>query len=92
MAHRSKPGMAPLGHSPMGKESLEGPKKKHDDHGKDASRPEMSNKRAIPNGHWEMQYDPRVKKGGETTGGACWNPMKATKRTTMYIKVNENDH
>ena len=82
--------MAPLGHTPFGKEKLEGPKVRHDDHGKDASVP---GRERIPGQAWEMLYDATgPSRNMFNTEGADFNPKCAKSRKTTYIKVNETDH
>jgi hypothetical protein len=92
MASRNSPGKSQLGHSPFGKEKLEGPKIHHDDHGPTASRPMKSNRPAVPNEHWEMRYN----LGGPSkdmiiSQGADFNPKRPRDRNTTHIKVNETD-
>lgn len=90
MAGRKSPGINPLGHSPFGHEKLEGPKKHHDNHGKDASVP--SNKH-IPGEHWEKRYDATdPSRNMVDTEGSDFNPKCAKDRKTTHIKVNETDH
>ena len=72
---------------------LEGPKKHHNYHGDDASRPMRGNGPAVPPQHWEKQYDlcgsPENMK---MTQGSDFNAKKSKDRNTTYIKVNETDH
>lgn len=90
MAMKKGPGIAPLGHNPFGKEKLEGPKKHHDFHGTDASRP--GNKH-VPGEHWERSYDATdPSRNMKLTEGADFNPKCAQDRKTTYIKVNKEDH
>lgn len=87
------PGVRPLGHSPFGKEKLEGPKKHHDFHGNTDSVPAKGNKRAIPNEHWEKMYDATdASRHEDRVGGSAFNPKCAKDRPTTHIKVNETDH
>ena len=84
--------MDPLGHSPMAHVKLEGFKKKHDDHGPDASRPEKGEKRAIPNDHWEMHYSSCVYRNDDAHRGESFSPRPGGDRPTTYVKVNKEDH
>jgi hypothetical protein len=87
-------GVKPLGHSPFGSEKLEGPKKAHDFHGNDASRPGAVTGRAEPGKHWEMLY-PGITAPSENmrlVEGADFNPRKASSRKTTHLKINETDH
>lgn len=84
-----KAGVSPLGHSPFGKEKLEGPKKHHDIHGKTDSQPAMGNKRAIPNEHWERSYNPDPE---SNTKSGAFDPKCPDKRPCVHNKVNETDH
>lgn len=87
------PGLAPLGHSPFGKEKLEGPKRKHDDHGSDASRPAMNNSPSNKEQHWERQYNPGMpSENMRLVEGADFNPKRGRDRRTTHLKVNETDH
>lgn len=84
------PGVRPLGHSPFGKEKLEGPKKHHDFHGATDSVPSHKH---IPGEHWERSYDAtHASRNMEIVEGAAFNPKCAKDRKTTYIKVNESDH
>ncbi len=75
----------------MGK--LEGPKKHHDNHGSDASKPMKGSKQAIPEGHWEKHYDLcGASKNMKLTEGADFAPKRSDERKTTYIKVNREDH
>jgi hypothetical protein len=90
MAGRKSPGTDPLGHSPMSKVKLEGPKVRHDDHGKDASFPSHKH---IPGEHWELRYNATgPSQNMIDTEGADFNPKCAKDRKTTHIKVNETDH
>lgn len=84
------PGTAPLGHSPFGKESLEGPKVHHDYHGMDSSVPAKGSARAIPGSHWEMAYN-MIPDNGSTPAGA-FEPKCSDVRPTTHRKVNKEDH
>lgn len=87
---RNSPGTAPLGHSPMSKVKLEGPKKFHDYHGSDASVP---NKVVLEKEHWERKYDPTApSENMKATKGADFNPKCSDERKTTHIKVNKEDH
>lgn len=89
----SGPGTNPLGHSPFGHEKLEGPKKHHDWHGNDASRPGSDKKPPVPREHWEVQYDgTSPSENMILVQGAAFNPKRSNVRKTTYIKVNEADH
>ena len=93
MSSSKSPGKSPLGHHPFSDVKLEGPKKHHDDHGKDASRPMKGNNRAIPNEHWEKGYDLcGASENMKLTGGADFAPKRSDERKTTYIKVNREDH
>lgn len=93
MASRKGPGVAPLGHAPFSKVKLEGPKKSHDFHGNDASRPAKGDQCAIPNKHWEIGYDATdPSRNMILTEGADFNPKQSDMRKTTYIKVNREDH
>lgn len=85
-------GKAPLGHSPFGKEKLEGPKVHHDDHGSKDSVPGKGKGIAVPADHWEKRYsmnDVHDKKG---LAGSDWNAKVANTRTCTHTKVNREDH
>ena len=69
---------------------LEGPHKKHHNHGKDDSVPKKGNGPAVPNEHWEKQYNP-LPRGGNDPKGA-FEPKCAKNRPTPHNKVNETDH
>ena len=93
MTGKKSPEMAPLGHSPFGKEKLEGPKVHHDDHGSDASYPAHGSKRAVPSGHWERLYNVTgPSQNMIDTEGSDFNPKRGRDRKTTHIKVNESDH
>lgn len=93
MASRKSPGMAPLGHPPLSKVKLEGPKKHHDDHGSDASVPAKGNARAIPGEHWEKQYSQwEASKNMYLTKGSDFIAKQPQDRKTTHLKVNETDH
>lgn len=87
-----KPGMSQLGHPPFSNVKLEGPKVHHDDHGPNASVPKKGDGRAIPNEHWEVQYDPTVHKDSRTTRGSEFSPKRSSDRMTTYVKTNKEDH
>jgi len=90
MAGRKSPGMNPLGHSPFGKEKLEGPKMHHDDHGSDAS---IASGTHLPGKHWERLYDATgPSRNMVNTEGADFNPKCSKDRKTTHIKINETDH
>lgn len=75
----------------MGK--LEGPKKKHDDHGKNASVPAKGEGRIPKEKHWEKQYSQwEPSKNMEATMGSDFNPKRAKDRKTTHLKINECDH
>lgn len=90
MASKKSPGVDPLGHPPMSKVKLEGPKKHHDFHGNDASVPAKGDDRAIPGGHWELHYDRTGTSGNKIMD--LYNPKCAKDRNTTHKKVNETDH
>lgn len=69
----------------MGK--LEGPKKHHDAHGKDASVP---GKKPIPKEHWEMHYD--LCKSHSNTPASAFLPKRSKDRPQPYEKINPEDH
>ena len=86
-------GVNPLGHSPFGREKLEGPKVHHDFHGSDASRPEGGNNPPVPRDHWEMHYslcDPNHHM--IVSEGDAFDPQRPGARKTTHLKVNEEDH
>ena len=69
---------------------LEGPKKKHDDHGIHASVPA---KHPISQQHWEKHYN--LSKPSENmvdTEGADFVAKNPTTRKTTHKKVNREDH
>jgi hypothetical protein len=87
------PGKNALGHSPFGKEKLEGPKVHHDDHGITDSVPMKGKGRAVPNKWWEMRYN--MHKPSENmilTEGSDFNPIQPNKRKTTQNKINREDH
>lgn len=92
MASRKSPGMAPLGHPPLSKVKLEGPKKHHDDHGPNASVPAKGEARAIPGEHWEKLYNPCPYKDTNKVKGSDFNPKRSNERVVTYNKVNQEDH
>ena len=93
MSSKKSAGKSQLGHGPFSDVSLEGPKKHHDNHGNDASRPMKGQESAIPKGHWEMSYDLCSPSNNmKLTGGADFAPKKSDERKTTYIKVNKEDH
>lgn len=93
MASRKPPGESQLGHSPFGKEKLEGSKRKHDDHGPDDSVPSKGNGRAIPGQHWERIYSlNEPSKNLYLTEGSDFNPKRSDERKTTHLKVNKEDH
>lgn len=86
-------GLAPLGHQPMSKVKLEGPKRKHDNHGKDDSVPGKGYGCAVPQEHWERKYDATdASKNMHYVEGDDFNPKCSQDRKTTYIKVNREDH
>jgi len=93
MSSNKSPGKSQLGHIAFGKEKLEGPKKHHDDHGRDDSKPMKGNANAVPSGHWEKPYDLcGASENMYLTGGADFAPKRSDERKTTYIKVNKTDH
>lgn len=90
MATKKGPGVDPMGHSPFSDVKLEGPKKKHDYHGEDASRPMRGDGRAIPGQHWEMPYN-MIPPNGDTPEGA-FVPKCSDVRPTPHRKINREDH
>jgi hypothetical protein len=92
MSSRKSPGRDQLGHSPFGKEKLEGPKVHHDDHGSDASNPMKGTARAIPGQHWELSYDPVVYHNNRYVKGAEFNPKCSDERKVTYRPINREDH
>lgn len=93
MKHKMNPGINPMGREPMKKDKLEGPKKKHDDHGSTASKPMKGSGNAVPGEHWERHYDLcGASRNMELTEGADFAPKKSDERKTTYIKVNREDH
>ena len=92
-AGSNKPGQSQLGHKPMSKVKLEGPKVHHDDHGPKASRPMKGNGPAVPNQHWERLYDATgPSENMKLVEGGDFNPKCSDMRKTTYIKVNREDH
>lgn len=87
-----KPGIAPLGHAPMSKVKLEGPKRHHDFHGMTDSVPAKGNNRAVPGEHWEMHYSDSYVHDQKGKAGSEWNPKIANTRTATHNKVNREDH
>ena len=69
---------------------LEGPHKKHHDHGKDASVPMKGSGQAVPSGHWERKYDPSP--AGKATPAGAFLPKQAKNRPSPHNKINEQDH
>ncbi len=67
---------------------LEGPHKKHHDHGKDASVP--GDKR-LPNEHWERHYE-MCPKDVKNTHANAFDPKRSKHRPCTHVKVNETDH
>ncbi len=67
---------------------LEGPHKKHHDHGKDASVPGT---KPIPNEHWERHYDMCAKDVAITPANA-FDPKRSNQRPCTHAKVNKEDH
>lgn len=67
---------------------LEGPHKKHHNHGKDASVP---GDKKLPSEHWERHYDmwPRSNK---VTPASAFNPRPGADRPSTHTKVNREDH
>jgi len=87
-----KPGVSQLGHSPMSKVKLEGPKKHHDFHGNTDSVPGKGNGKVIPGEHWEKHYSDSFVHDKKGRAGSEWNPKGANTRTTTHNKVNREDH
>lgn len=79
-----------LGRPPLSHDKLEGPKVRHDFHGNDASVPAKGSNRAVPEGHWEMMYNP-CGYNGPTPAGA-FVPKRSKDRPQPYNKINESDH
>ena len=93
MSARKSPGIDPLGHKPFSNVKLEGPKKHHDDHGKDASVPGKGNKNAVPNEHWERHYSlSEPSENMKLVHGSDFCPKESDLRKTTYLKVNKEDH
>jgi len=93
MAGKKSSGTMPMGHSPFGRESLEGPKVHHDFHGTDASRPAKGSKNAVPIGHWEKMYSTNEpSRNMYATQGSDFAPKRSDMRKTTYEKVNKEDH
>lgn len=67
---------------------LEGPHKKHHNHGMYASVPGKGS--SIPKEHWEMQYSPMP--AGKNDPEGAFLPKCAKDRPTPHNKVNECDH
>lgn len=83
-------GMRPLGHQPLSRVKLEGPKVHHDNHGSKASVP---GKKHIPGEAWERTYDATdASKNMHLVEGADFNPKRSDMRKTTHIKVNREDH
>jgi hypothetical protein len=87
---KQSPGLAPLGWPPGSKEKLEGPKKKHDNHGPDASVPAKGNAPVNGKQHWEQhyKYDPTA----TNTPAGAFLPKRSKDRPQPHSKVNECDH
>jgi hypothetical protein len=93
MAGKKSSGTMPWGDSPMSKIKLEGPKKHHDFHGNDASRPMKGNGPAVPEKHWEKHYSlNEPSRNMYVTEGADFAPKKSDMRKTTHLKVNDTDH
>jgi len=92
MKGKNSPGRAALGHEPFSKVKLEGPKKKHDDHGPSASVPGKSGARGTPNEHWERHYKMSEVRDTNEVAGTDWNPKIANTRTCTFPRVNREDH
>ncbi len=91
--NNSNPGTSQLGHAPMAKVKLEGPKKHHDFHGMTDSVPGKGSGNAVPSGHWERTYDATdASRNMQLTGGSDFAPKCSQDRKTTYIKVNREDH
>lgn len=72
---------------------LEGPHKKHHNHGIDASVPEKGDKTAIPEGHWEKRYSLcQPSRNMRATEGSDFNAKRSSERKTTYKQVNREDH
>jgi len=85
------PGKSQMGHEPFSKVKLEGPKVRHDDHGKNASVPAKPGEKVPPNSHWEKQYKTAV--GNQDKSGIrAFDPMRSKDRPCTHVKVNEQDH
>lgn len=87
-----KPGVSQLGHPPMSKVKLEGPKKKHDFHGNSASVPGKGEGKSVSGDHWERPYSMSYVKDTDQYAGSDWNPKVANTRTCTHSKVNREDH
>lgn len=86
-----QPGKNQLGHDPFSKVKLEGPKKHHDDHGKEASYPAKG--KPVSGEHWEMKYSTNAPSGDMIgMAGSDFNAKCAKDRKTTHLKVNETDH
>lgn len=68
---------------------LEGPHKKHHNHGMDASVP---GKHPLSQKHWEHRYSDDFYKDRDKVAGSAFQPKKAATRVTTHVKVNECDH
>jgi hypothetical protein len=66
---------------------LEGPHKRHHDHGKDASVPDG---KMLPKQHWEKHYSPYPEEKNSPASAFC--PKRAKDRPCTHTKVNELDH
>ena len=82
-----RPGTSQLGHSPFGKEKLEGPKVHHDFHGKTDSVPGKGKGMAIPDKHWEKHYPDSYEKDTDHYAGAEWNPKVANTANTVGFAI-----
>ena len=69
---------------------LEGPHKKHHNHGSDASMPMKGKGNAIPSEHWERTYRPDP--AGNQKGMREFDPMRSKDRPSTHNRVNESDH
>lgn len=67
---------------------LEGPHKKHHDHGPDASVP---GKKPIPGEHWEIHYAMHPKPS-PITPATAFDAHRGRNRPCTHEKVNELDH
>lgn len=90
MAKKLSPGIDPDGHPAMAKVKLEGPKKHHDNHGKDASVPCRYDEPITPKMPFTKMYS--LNRVHTNAPGNEMNPKRGRDRPSTHTKVNETDH